>query len=244
MVEKIPTQEELLAMLHLSEFDKGYEESPLREFTGRLDNIIPNLVEGKNGKPNWLQIIMKFSDVKVLASIEPLQIVAFDLDMPQSNREGSVWAILGASIGKLIPAGQNMAYCMGKYMYLRKTPNHNIYDSREKKALPKDAWECFMITPTAVGMPQTAATVIPQAAAPAGTPAPAPAPVRNAIEQALFLLDGKDIKSWNTAVFADNIIRADSKVVNEILGNTFLTPFIQAGRVSNTPDGVYHVKPL
>jgi hypothetical protein len=184
---------------------------------------------------------LKFSDLKVLASAEPLQIVAFDLDMPQSNREGSVWAILGASIGKLVPAGQNMAYCMGKYMYFKKVM-HELYNSKEKKNMPRLAWECHMITPTAAGMPVSPTAGV--AALPANTQTQQAAPVRNAIEQALFLLDGKDVKSWNTAVFADPIIRADAKVVNEILGNTFLTPFIQAGRVSNTPDGVYHVKPL
>ena len=236
-------QEELLKQLKVRDFEQGFEKTPLREFTGKLENILPNLVEGKNGGKSWVNVGMNFSDVKVIMSTEPYQLTIAQIEIPQSNREQSLWGIFGGSIGKLIPATADMGFCIQKYMHMKMTSGHMLYDGKEKKDMPRDAWECMALsaTPIVVGQVQSApAGALPPLGMPGLPPAGPKAPA-NAVEAALALLDGRTEQEWQAVVFNDAMVKSDGNVVNAIIARTFLNPLALAGKIIMSGDMKYHV---
>ena len=250
------TQEELLKALRVRDFDKGGFESPVKSFVGRLDAIIPKIVTFENSKnPNRTAAVLNFSDLQIVQTDEPWNTPVLPLEFIISNRDSSKWAVLGTSIGKLIPPSVGMEYCIGKYMHLQVTPGHMLYDGKEKKEMPQDAWECLRIdavkfivpTGAVVQQPQMASIPAPAmaAAAPAAPAAPsanAPAAAQpSALRKALEILEGKTEKQWNIDVFNDPIVRTDKKVVDDILNRAFLNTIYATGAIQMTPDGIWHV---
>ncbi len=66
-------------------------------------------------------------------------------------------------------------------------------------------------------------------------------PTKTPEEQALFLLNGKDIASFFQAALPDEIIRSDAGLVNTIMNNVFVTAQIASGKVIKNEDGTHTV---
>ncbi len=188
--------------------------TPLRKFKGKLEEIATEDVPFKNGKTG-IRLIFKLTDVEVLAAEEPYDFPIAEVKMLYFASAQSGFGVFYNSYLKLAPAGV-LAEAIGKVLEVAWTGGHQIYDSREGKATPQDAWEVLSIEGVETG------------------------PVQSAYDRAIDVLDGKTVQQFNTAVLAEPLVRSDAVVQASIIGKKFLPDILAKGLVSIDANGVYH----
>lgn len=239
------TQDQVLAQLRTRGYEEGFQRTPLRDFWGTLTDIGGTMRQGDRGA--FLVVLYNFggNDLEVIDSAEPYTSPIAQLEIPHSSRRRSGMGYFGASVDKVINAGipeevlqdgvKNQDYIIGKRLHMKLTPGHLIWDQRAGEERPRDCWELMEVAG------EGASATPPAPGAVAAPVAPVQAVV-SASQTALDLLDGKNEQQWHQVVFVNDVVKADSAIVNAIIGRTFLQPLEDTGIVTKDADGVYHVK--
>lgn len=240
--EVILTQEQVLAQLRTRGFQEGSQRTPLREFWATLTSIGGTMRQGESN--SYLVVLYNFdaNDLEILDTVEPYTSPIAQIEIAHSDSRRSGMGYWGASIDKVINAGipetvtqegvKNQPYLLNKRLHMKLTPGHLIWDGRAREQLPRDCWELIEIA----GEGAPAATPSATATAPPAQAGP------SATQEALKELDGLNEQEWYQKVFVNDTVKADTDIVNAIIGRTFLPPLEEAGIVTKGDDGVYHVK--
>lgn len=237
------TPDEVLAQLRTRGYEDGFQRTPLKEFRGRLENITGNMVD--RFTPPRLEVLYNFTDVEVIESTEPYTSPVAQLTIMHSNRKKSAMGYFGASIDRVINAGlaaeapadqvKGQDYLQGKVLHMKLTPGHMIWDGNAGEERPRDCWELMAVI--GEGTPAAA----PAAATSAAPAAPPAATGPTAVGAAKAMLEGLTEQQWLQKVFQDPAIKADTELVNSIIGRTFLPPLEAAGLVTKDANGIYHI---
>ena len=191
--------------------------TPLRKFTGRLDSY-----GVEQGKPAMLN----FTELEVIASIEPYPFPSGVIEIWPSTRVKSKRGVFGTSLGKFIQPHEDLRDCIGKVIGMEMTEGHMLPkkddESGEWKNVPMSAWEVFSVD----GMQLAADGSAPAAKTPA--------------ERAMELLDGAGLGEFNQKAMADTVIRDDPTLLQQIVGKTFAQSLLDAGVFTKDQDDVYH----
>jgi len=258
------SQNQILAQLKTRGFEAGFSTTPLRDFKGRLTDIGGEMREGNWG--SYLVVLYNVTDVEVIESVEPYTSPIAQIEIPHSSKAKSKMGYFGNSIDRIINAtlapdvaaemAKNQDYLVGKTCRFVFTPGHMLWNGESKQDLPTNCWEILEVAgeavvaqapvavpvavPGVVPAAPVATAPVPVAAAPVPVIPVAVAPV-SAAQQALVLLDGKNLQAWHQVVFVDPVVKASPEIINSIIGTTFLPPLEAAGQVTKDADGTYHV---
>ncbi len=238
------TQEQVLAALQVRGFEEGYTGTPLRDFWGVLKSITGEMRSGQRGA--YMVALYNSEEIEVINTIEPYTSPIAQIDISVSTKAKSKMGYLGASIDKIINAGlapdvaqaeaKNIDYLIGKKLHWQFTPGHLIPNVDEAGNWSDKPTNCWVVTEVG-GEAAVAAPTPPNAQ---GTGAPAATGV-SASQQALILLDGKNVQQWHQVVMADPIVKQDTKVLQSIIDTSFLSGMETGGKVTKDADGVYHL---
>ena len=236
------TPEEILAQLRTRGFEKGFQATPLKEFTGTLESITGDMVQrGRMAMPR-LEVLYNFIDIEVIDATEPYISSIAQIPIMQSTREQSFMGVFGASVDKVInidskgnplpdelpdgtpnPNLKPHEYIIGKVLHMKLTGGHMMWDEARREETPRGCWELIGIG----GAPGQEVEV---------SPGP------NATQEALRVLDNKTEQQWHQVVFNNPAVKADESVRTSILNRTFLAPLETGGMITKDDNGVYHVK--
>jgi hypothetical protein len=243
MPEVIP-QDELEQMLKTRGFADGFQATPLRDFWGELESFTGEMREPKSGGNPYLVVIYNFKNIEVIRSEEPYTSPVAQLEIPHSNSKKSKSGYWGASIDAIInatvppdvpvedPQVKSQSFLIGKMGHYKLMPGNPIPQKDQATGkfvdVLQDCWKLVELRDAGTVM-QPAAGAAP--AVPGAVPPPAANPVAatSPRDRALELLNGKTEQEWHNIVFVDPTVKADTNLVNEIVGRTFLTPYIAAG---------------
>ena len=252
MPEAVPlTQEQVLASLQVRGFEDGYTGTPLRDFWGVLKSITGEMRQGRDG--SYMVALYNSEEVEVIESIEVYTSPIAQIDVSASTKAKSKMGYLGASIDKIINAGlapdvpqtgaKNMEYLLGKKLHWQFTPGHMIPNRDESGSWSDKPTNCWVITEiggeAAVATPAVPAPVAGTTPAVAATAPATTGP--SASQQALALLDKKNIQQWHQVVFTDPVVKQDTTLLNTFIDGTFLEGMITAGKVTKDENDIYHV---
>lgn len=198
----------------------GYQQSPLRHFKGRLDNIITEMRTFASGNKQYHNL--NFSEINVIETVEPYPFPIAQLAFPSSDRKKSGWGVLGQSGLKFLAAAEDVAALQGTILELKMTPGHMMWNRDVGSETPRECWEI-------VGAEREGGVA---------TPTPGQ-PAANAANTAIDLLIGKTEQEWNQLVFANPIVKADSGLIAQILARTFLPSLEAADIISKDEAGIY-----
>ena len=243
------TQEQVLAALQVRVFEEGYPGTPLRDFWGTLKSITGEMRNGQSGP--YMVALYNSEEVEVIQSNEPYTSPIAQIDVSVSTKAKSKMGYLGASIDKIINAGlapdvaqseaKNMDSLIGKKLHWQFTPGHMIPNRDESNNWSDKPTNCWVITEIS-GEAVVATPAVAPVAGQVVTATPAPAvTVVSASQQALTLLDGKNVQQWHQVVMADPIVKQDTKVLQSIIDTSFLSGMETGGKMTKNTDGVYHV---
>ena len=234
----------ILDYLRTRGFEKGFQTTPLREFTGILDSITGEMVESRDGKgTKRLRVLYNFSEVIVISSTEPYTYPIAQIGIPYSDRERSMMGIFGMSVDKVINADvpedappeavKGQEYLVGKTIHMKMTPGHMMWDGSVRQETPRECWEVVAITEAST--PGIILTVGTQPTALPVTSAKTAAP------RALELLDGKTEHGWHQVVFTDPLVKGDAGLITQIITKQFIPAMEAANLVKKGEDGIYHL---
>jgi hypothetical protein len=236
------TQEEVLAQLKTRGFEDGFQRTPLREFWGKLDSITGSMIE--RFQPPRLEVTYNFSELEVIEATEAYPFPIAQIPVMHSNRKQSAMGILGASIDRIINVDvpdeaqegfKGQDYLIGKRTHWKMTGGHMMWDGKTKTEVARECWEVVEVEGEAAEpvMPVQSTPITP-------TPAAKPTGKVTSITEALRLLDGKTDQQFFQAAFVNPTIKADGKLVTQIVNRQFLGPLVEAGQFTVDESGVYH----
>lgn len=209
------TQEQSLADLISV---RGLEEgggprTPLRHFKGKFVEYVTEPVTNTQR----IRVLLRFTDLDVIESTEPYQFPTGEIGITHSTRKNSAWGIFGESLIKLIKEDEDFKDCVGKVMELAYTPSHDYgFTDDAGKPIIRDAWEVLHVEGGADKVDPT--------------------------ERALQLIDGKTMPQFNQVVFSDPIVKADMKLCDAILSDTFVNSMLEAGKIEKDSNEAFHRK--
>lgn len=194
--------------------------TPLREFKGNLKEYYPE--ERQYGdKGSTTVVILNFTDVEVIRSVEPYNFPIATISIKLSNKKRSGWGIFADSLAELLPPDADIKDCIGKMLTLKMEEGH-VYgqDRTTGDDMVGNPWHVIEVEGgSAVG-----------------------APLPNAKDRAKELLIGKTKADFNKAAYADPIIRKDTALQRAITDKSFINSLIQLGEVEEDENGVFKAK--
>ena len=234
------SQEDILNLLQTRGFESGFQSTPLRDFWGTLSSITGEMRSGQRGAFAVSLFNFNESDVEVLASTEPYTSPVAQIEIPVSKNAKSKMGYWGESVDVVINPGvdktiphdspqvKKHGYLIGKRLHVALTPGHMIGfrdDTTGKwEDRPNDCWTLLEVqggdTPVVVG-PTT--------------------PTVSGVELALALLNGKTIQQWHQEVLSNQVVKNDTKLINQIISGEFIGGLEAAGKISKDDVGVYTV---
>jgi hypothetical protein len=200
--------------------DSGFD-SPLRDFRGTFDSWA--VKEDTRFDRTRVVVQLNFKDVEVLESVEPWEFPIATIEIGHSNRKRSRWGVLAESALKFIPDG-DIGDLVGHTLRMKVTPGHMLYDGRQGKEVPTEAWEIIEIDGRGSG--KSAQVTI----------------KRTPEQAALQILHGKTLAEFNQQVLRDPDVRTDSNLLLSIINNTWVQSQIAAGNVTVDSSGIHFVK--
>jgi len=199
----------------------GFQQTPLRHFKGKLESIITEMRTFQNSPTPKQYHNLNFSEIDVILSTEPYPFPIAQLSFPSSDRKKSGWGVLGQSGLKFLNENEDVSVLVNAILELQMTPGHMMWNREAGGETARECWEI-------VGVERVG-----------GVQGPSPGQTTNATETAINLLIGKNEQEWNQLVFANPIVKADSKLVAEILARTFLPALEADGIVCKDEAGIY-----
>ena len=194
--------------------------TPLRRFKGKLEQIEARKETYGTDEDAKSSIIgyLHFTELDVIEASEPYDFPICEIRIGKiGNKEKSFWGIFEASYRKLIAPKTSLKELVGAMLEMSLTPDHLLYDGRQKTDTKQSAWETVSVGD--VPTKQTAA------------------------DRALQILDRKTLQQFNQAALADPMVRSDTAVQSAIMKQTFVKGLIDAGTVTMNADGVHTVGP-
>jgi len=165
---------------------------------------------------------LNFSEIDVKESSEPYLFPIAQLSFPSSDRTKCGWGVLGKSGVKFLAENEDVSALIGAILELKMTPGHMMWNRDEGKETPRECWEV-------IGVERVGGVQVPTVGANAAS----------AIETAIDLLIGKNEQEWNQLVFTNPIVKADSGLISQILGRTFLPALEEADVIKKDDAGIY-----
>jgi hypothetical protein len=259
MEEKLNMPDEgILSVRSLIESDIG----PLRRFTGVLDSMPQEKQTYNEGTPearDSVKVSLNFKDLEVVESIEPYNFPIYTVNLTLSNRKKSKYGVFGVSLATILDQQysdeqkdqsspeyvkpqdrMDLADCVGKRLGLvmadgedGRPVKHLLFDGRAKdeanprgQDMPTACWEVYMVE----GIGSSGGEGV------------------NATEKAIDLLDGKTLSQFNQAALADDVIRADTELLQSIgmpvsAPNSFVNVLVTSKQIHKDKDGIYHKGP-
>lgn len=219
------TPEELLAQVRITDLRKGGQRTPIKEVKGLVTKVNTSLEERFN--KTFLDVMLRMDDLEVIAC-QPGEVYPFptaDIPFTFNENEDSYWGVFANSLTK---QGLKMvAELEGLRVHIKMTGGHMMWDKEKGERTPRECFELIEI----IGETAPGGTAKPEAkvAGISGT------------DQALKLLDGKNIQDWNQIVFQDPAVKSDGDLITSILNNTFIPSMKEKGIVTVDENGVHHV---
>ena len=190
-------------------------DTPLQDFWGTLVSIDQKQEDfGGKGKPK-LKATFNFKDVKVILSTEPYNFPTAPIVFFWSGAKRSGWGILSNSITKLIPEDQPVEFLIGKKVHMVLTAGHTFgKDKKTNEDIIKDCWEVLEIEGIATKL--------------------------NARERVLDIIDGKTDVQFNQAAVGDPVLKTDSELMSQLIGQTLLPALEASNKIKKDEGGVWH----
>ncbi len=246
------TEEQVLGSLITRGYEDAFVSTPLRDFWGVLKSFTGEMRSGQSG--SYMVVLYNIGtpeepiEIMPNGTTEPYTSSIAQIDVPASSKAKSKMGYLGASIDKIINAGlapdvthqagaKNQEFLKGKRLHWQFTPGHMVprQVSGQWEDVPISCWVVTEVagvaTPTPVPTPGT-----PAVAAPVAAPTQGP----SASQQALNLLDSKNVEQWHQVVFSDPIVKQDVSILNSFIDGSFLTGVETAGKITKDENGIYH----
>jgi hypothetical protein len=205
--------------------------TPLRDFEGVSDGYD---IEQDTRYEGRVRVKMKFSSVKVLESSEPYDFPVAVIEIParmmttneageevNPNTATSRWGIFSLSLETLNP-NLDLDTLDGHTLRMKWTPDHMLYDGRQQKEVPQEAWEVVSID----GSSQAGAASVPS---------------KSPEEVALEILNGKNIQQFGQAATMNQVVKSDANLISNILNNTWVEAMEAQGKATKNSDGTYKV---
>lgn len=186
--------------------------TPLRRFKGKFHSYATRPLNQWGKTP----VDLNFQDVQVVESTEPYPFPTASISISLSKTKGSAWGVFAGSLAKFLDKSGDIQQAVGKVMELALTPGHSFGKNRQtNEPIISDCWEVIALEGSGVKVDPTV--------------------------RALELLDGKTAAEFNQRVFADPVVKQDSKLLSSILDNTFLPAQEAAGKIIKDKEGVFHL---
>lgn len=232
----------------LIDFDVG----PLRRFTGIIDSMPrepQTFGEGASARQS-MRVTMNVKDLEVIEAIEPYHFPIFSFQVTESNRKKSRYGVLSESFNSVadsqyteaqldptspefVKAKDRMDWkdVMGKTRVGfvladgedgRPEPPM-LFDGRANEDRPTPAWMVYSIEGVGIAGGQGV----------------------NPAELAEALLDGKNLTQFNKEAMANEVIRANTSLLQSIAlpptapGN-FANALVAAGKFTKDEQGIFH----
>jgi len=199
--------------------EEGYQAIPVKHFKGKLESF--NTEMRTNVTPAKEYVNLLFTELDIIETSEPYNFPILQLSFPRSKRKTSYWGVLGESGLKHLGENEDFPNLQGRYLELKVTPGHMMWDASKGEETGRDCWEILSVSGEA-------------GAKPSGT---------SPLNRALELLDGKSEADFNQSVFQDELVKSGG-LIPSILDNTdtgFLATLISTGRATKDDSGIFHV---
>ena len=204
-------------------------DMPLRSFTGTFDGYDTAPAQGYSGT----RVDLKFRDLDVddIVSVSPYNFPTAVINLGLSNKNKSKWGYFANSLGKLLPANEDIKDCKGRRMKLV------LADGQDGRPAPKPIWSRDA-DPTEYPdkMVPTPVWIVTELE---GGVVAGEVVKLSAAEWAEGNLVGKTRAQFNKWAFADPLVRKDKELQRSITDKSFINSLIQLGRVAEDEDGVF-----
>jgi len=203
--------DELVSVRGLTDSEFG---TPLREFSGVLDNYYPE------DRQFGTVVVLNFKEIEVIRTVEPYNFPIATISIKLSNKKRSGWGIFADSLAELLPEDQDIKDCVGKRMTLEMEEGH-VYgqDRTTGDDMVGNPWHAKALEgATATG-----------------------ASVPTAKDRAEELLIGKTRAEFNKAAYADPLIRKDTALQRAITDKSFINSLVQLGEIVEDENGVFQL---
>jgi len=192
-------------------------QNPLRDFWGKLDHWVPR----RDERYNRTIIDLGFTELRVVASVEPYKLPTTQISIPHSTYLTSSWGVFATSVNKFLTEEEEWTVLEGATLHMVLTDNHNFGTARDtNEPIIRSCWEVVEVQGRETG---------------GGAISP--------IQKALDLLDGKSDQDYYQVALADPIIKKDGNLVTQLLNNTFLPAVEASGQAKKDENGIWHTKP-
>jgi len=201
--------EELVSVRGLTDSDYG---TPLRQFTGVLKEYYPE------DRQFGTVVVMNFTDVEVVESVEPYNFPTASLAIKLSNKKKSGWGIFGDSLAELLSEDEDIKDCIGKTVGLKMKVGH-VYgkDKVTGEDMIGSPWQAYSLDGAGAGVA-----------------------IASAGDRAKEILDGKTRAEFNKAAYADPVIRKDTDLQRAITDKSFIASLIQLKEFTEDENGTFH----
>jgi len=232
----------------LIDFDVG----PLRRFTGIIDSMPkePQTFGEGTAARHSMRVTINVGSVEVVETIEPYHFPTFSPQITESNRKKSRWGVLSESFNSIadtqytpeqldpsspafikdkdrmswsdVIGKTTVGFVLADGEDGRPEPPM-LFDGRANEDRPTPAWMIYFIEGVGVAGGQGV----------------------NPAELAYALLDGKTLAQFNKDALANDIIKADTALLQSIalpptaVGN-FANALVKAGTFTKDEKGVFH----
>lgn len=190
---------------------EGFQQTPLREFTGVLESFEAE----RDAQFDRIRVRLQFSEVAVIATAEPYPFPIAQLTIPFSQRRVSSMGFLVSSIDALLPGGSISSLLKKRVRMKLEAKNFGRWRGQEEDTI-RECW----VTVSLEGESK--------------------AESRSAYEIALDLAVGQsvdDLKAFYQQVFKDPSIRADKELQGAILNKSFIPAALESGDLEVDENG-------
>lgn len=194
-----------------SQFQEGYQQTPLREFIGDFTNYEAE----RDEQYKRVRVTLQFSNIQVIQSTEPYPFPIAQLVIPFSQRKRSAMGFLVDSIDKLIPGGSLSSILNKRVRMKMLSENYGRWRGETEDRI-RDAWNVVeLVGQETVGV--------------------------NAVDVAIALAVGQpydNLSKFHQQAFQNPVIKKDRTLLGKILNKTFIEEMIEMGALEVSADGV------
>lgn len=216
--------DELTEQISTQGLEEGGIGTPLRHVKGTLDDYEAVTKEREWGQS--VSVVLSLSNIQVIKSTEPYDPPIALLPIPYNKKKRSLWGIFSFSLHKVMGAEADIKDIKGKTIELEYTEGHMLWNKELGQETPRGAWELISVGEGVASVVSAAATT---------TVGP--------MEEALAILDGKNLQQFNQEALKRPSLRGDSTIMKSIMDQNFAAKAVEAGLVTVDADGVHHAVP-
>jgi hypothetical protein len=233
----------------------GSWATPLAEFVGTNAPLGSNHSWRTEAGQFGSQIVLCFNRLQVIRTDAPYPNSEVELWLKYSEQKNSAWGRFGQSIADALGVELDLLdieQLNGQQMHMVRHDNvdFGFKDRNTGQAATGTVWQLVKllqpgerVTPVGQAQDGTQPALFEGTATlekPKAAPTVEPSTVSSE-QQALDLLDGKNLAEFFQYALPDTAIRADQSLMTAIMNNTFVEAKLATGEVTKDDQGVYHV---